>query len=515
MSPKRLAIGAETAGWEQKYGLAAWLDSRGCEVIDCGAQYGEKLDFTPILARISQAIGAGAAEAGILLTRHSAGPVVAANRLPGIRASAAADPQMAHDARAHCDANLLIIGTEESRHPAQVLVRQWLEGGALNGRRTPFAAAIEQLDLVAGSCLPTHRVLQVGQSIWLEGDLNAATPRANDPATECVEYHGARGAVLSLGHFITRLERLGVRTPTGDESAADHLVRDHIAEEARRIAEVLLPVHSQTGGDDGFVCIDLPERELPADLAFVVRAQRLLATIGCPNVMLKVPATERGLRAVHQLTAEGIHTCVTGVFSERQYRHAVAAYMGGLRNRQRAGQPISAVRSVAAVGLMAVDAALEQQMASRAGTVDPEAADEVRHHVALAACRDIHQTFRQVFFGDPFRPFARAGAAFQSLLWTDASPAPGHALPPSFYAEKLVAPYTHTALRPEALHSFLAHGRVWRDRLLADEWENEMVRERLSALGINLDLAAEQLQHQAGEKWRAEFELLTRTTAAI
>ena len=53
------------------------------------------------------------------------------------------------------------------------------------------------------------------------------------------------------------------------------------------------------------------------DAAGMVREAKLLSAIH-PNIVIKIPITEEGLKAVKQLTALGIHTNVTLIFSPAQ-----------------------------------------------------------------------------------------------------------------------------------------------------------------------------------------------------
>ena len=68
------------------------------------------------------------------------------------------------------------------------------------------------------------------------------------------------------------------------------------------------------------------------------RSSRLLISgIGSafPNVLIKVPATAAGVRAIEELTVRGVNVNVTLLFSVRRYEQVIEAYLRGLERRTR------------------------------------------------------------------------------------------------------------------------------------------------------------------------------------
>lgn len=83
-----------------------------------------------------------------------------------------------------------------------------------------------------------------------------------------------------------------------------------IAKEARPFREVLLDICRTVNGPVSAEAVSL-------DADAMVREGRELATIH-ENIVVKIPMTSDGLRAVHALSSEGIRTNVTLVFSAPQ-----------------------------------------------------------------------------------------------------------------------------------------------------------------------------------------------------
>ena len=82
-----IAIGCDHGGYELKKEIEAYLDSRGLEYRDYGCDSTDSVDY-PIYARkVAHAIVKGECERGILICGTGIGISIAANKVPGIRAT--------------------------------------------------------------------------------------------------------------------------------------------------------------------------------------------------------------------------------------------------------------------------------------------------------------------------------------------------------------------------------------------------------------------------------------------
>src|SRR2546425_1062517 len=102
-----IALGADHAGFPLKEDLKVWLIERGHEVVDCGTQSSESVDYPDYAAAVAGAVVAGKADRGVLVCGTGLGMAIAANKLPGIRAAACTDAYTARLSREHNDANVL------------------------------------------------------------------------------------------------------------------------------------------------------------------------------------------------------------------------------------------------------------------------------------------------------------------------------------------------------------------------------------------------------------------------
>jgi ribose 5-phosphate isomerase B len=128
----KIAFGSDHAGYEDpgphfKPALMAYLEELGHEVIDCGTDGADSVDYPDFGQAVSDAVLSGRAERGVLLCGTGIGISIAANRNPGIRAAVCCSEEMAHLAREHNDANVLCLGKRTTPlDQCKKLIEIWL-----------------------------------------------------------------------------------------------------------------------------------------------------------------------------------------------------------------------------------------------------------------------------------------------------------------------------------------------------------------------------------------------------
>ncbi len=133
----KIAFGSDHAGFEDpgphyKPELIQFIASLGHEVLDCGPQLGESVDYPDYGRKVAEAIKDGAAERGVLLCGTGIGISIAANRYPEVRAAVCVNEDMARLSREHNDANIIALGKRLlSLEECKNLIKIWLE--------TPFS----------------------------------------------------------------------------------------------------------------------------------------------------------------------------------------------------------------------------------------------------------------------------------------------------------------------------------------------------------------------------------------
>lgn len=111
-SPLTLAVGGDHAGFPLKGPLIEFLRSQGHTVADCGSYDPAPVDFPDITRAVCDLVRTGRANRGILVCGTGAGACIAANKVPGIRASVCHDVYSAHQCVEHDDVNVVAIGAQ-------------------------------------------------------------------------------------------------------------------------------------------------------------------------------------------------------------------------------------------------------------------------------------------------------------------------------------------------------------------------------------------------------------------
>jgi ribose 5-phosphate isomerase B len=106
----RISLGSDHAGFGLKQHLVAFLQAQGHEIVDCGTDSDESVDYPEFCADAGRAVVRGEADLGIVMGGSGQGEQLAANKVKGVRAALCNDLYLARMARSHNDANVLSIG---------------------------------------------------------------------------------------------------------------------------------------------------------------------------------------------------------------------------------------------------------------------------------------------------------------------------------------------------------------------------------------------------------------------
>jgi ribose 5-phosphate isomerase B len=112
MTPLSLAVGGDHAGFPLKGPIIEFLRGQGHAVHDCGSYNPDPVDFPDITSAVCDLVRSGRAARGILVCGTGVGACIAANKIPGIRASVCHDIYSAHQCVEHDDVNVVCIGAQ-------------------------------------------------------------------------------------------------------------------------------------------------------------------------------------------------------------------------------------------------------------------------------------------------------------------------------------------------------------------------------------------------------------------
>ncbi len=144
---RKIALGADHAGFEEKEKLKKTLDELGVEYEDVGTFSTDSVDYPDFAQKVGEKVESGEAEQGILVCGSGIGVAIAANKMHGIRAAQAWNEETARLARQHNDANVLTIGARvvpEKEIPK--IVRAWFEADFEGGRHERRVEKIMNLE---------------------------------------------------------------------------------------------------------------------------------------------------------------------------------------------------------------------------------------------------------------------------------------------------------------------------------------------------------------------------------
>lgn len=143
----RVALGSDHGGFELKERLKAILSQQGYQVVDCGCYSTESVDYPDYAHAVAQRVAGGECLRGIMIDGVGIGSVMAANKVPGVRAATCWDVTSARNAREHNDANVLTLGGQMmGLLVARQVVKAFLEtefGGGRHARRVEKIMDIE------------------------------------------------------------------------------------------------------------------------------------------------------------------------------------------------------------------------------------------------------------------------------------------------------------------------------------------------------------------------------------
>ncbi len=143
----RIAIGSDHRGVDARRRLIGLLERLGNEVIDCGSQGEEAVDYPDIAADVARRVSQGTVDRGILLCCTGVGMAIAANKLAGVRAATCHDEVTAEMSRRHNDLNVLCLSAEMIGADVQdKIIRTWLSTPFEGGRHARRVAKITALE---------------------------------------------------------------------------------------------------------------------------------------------------------------------------------------------------------------------------------------------------------------------------------------------------------------------------------------------------------------------------------
>lgn len=142
---KKIAIGADHAGYLYKEAIVQWLIRKGYDIFDAGTHSEASVDYPDFVHPVAEAVENGDAWPGIVICGSGNGTAMAANKHQGIRAALCWTNELAALARQHNDANIISI-------PARFISEELALSMVDTFLKTPFEGGRHQRRVDKISC---------------------------------------------------------------------------------------------------------------------------------------------------------------------------------------------------------------------------------------------------------------------------------------------------------------------------------------------------------------------------
>ena len=272
--------------------------------------------------------------------------------------------------------------------------------------------------------------------------------------------------------------------------------------------DILRPVHDESGGEDGFVSIEVAPALALETSRTIEAARQLHERLDQPNLYVKIPGTAQGVPAIRQMVSEGRNINVTLLFSLERYGEVIEAYQAGLEAFAEAGGDLSKVRSVASFFVSRVDTEVDRRL-EKIGT--PEAM-ALKGKAAVAQAQLAYQLFRERFAGPRWEALARDGANLQRPLWASTS-TKNPEYRDTLYIDELIGPDTVNTMPDDTIDAFEDHGTVART-VDADPDAARKVLDDLAEVGVDLDDVGRVLEDEGVAAFTKSFDELLASLEA-
>ena len=271
-------------------------------------------------------------------------------------------------------------------------------------------------------------------------------------------------------------------------------------EDIRHAADILRPVYDRLDGADGYVSLEVSPYLADDTDATIAEAQKLWKAVDRPNLMIKIPGTLAGGPAIAASIAAGINVNVTLLFSQDAYQRVAEAYVTGLEERVRHGQPIDRLASVASFFVSRIDTAIDKKV-DELGT---DEAKGVRGKVAIANAKLAYAWYLDFIASERWQALAVKGASPQRLLWASTG-VKDPVYPETLYVDTLIGPDTVNTMPPKTMDAFREKGIVAQTLTQDVEGARRMLAEA-ERLGLDLNGVTDRLVEEGVAAFAKSFD---------
>lgn len=353
----------------------------------------------------------------------------------------------------------------------------------------------------------TQKLSDAGVSIWLD-DLSRERLTSGNLA-ELIKTHNVVGVTTNPTIFAGALSKGAAYAEQMRELAAagadvEEAVFAATCDDVRAACDVFAPVYKASNGFDGRVSIEVDPRLARDAEGTAKMARELYERVDRENVMIKIPATQEGLRPIAETLAAGISVNVTLIFSLTRYREVINAYMLGLEQALENGKDLSTIHSVASFFVSRVDTEIDARLEAAGGD-----AVELKGKAGLANARLAYEVFEEMFSSQRWARLEAHGANVQRPLWASTG-VKDPSLPDTLYVTGLVAPNTVNTMPEATLNAVADHGEITGNTIVPNYSEANKVLDAIS-VHVSYPEVVEKLEVEGLSKFDVSWEELLQT----
>jgi len=275
-----------------------------------------------------------------------------------------------------------------------------------------------------------------------------------------------KNAILTSPAYKRQLASLGGSAKSKYEALA--------ITDIQKAADILKPLYD--AGDDGFVSIEVDPNLCDDAEGTIAEGERLYAMIDRENVMIKVPATEAGFKAMEELTAQSIHVNATLIFSLSDAISCARAFAKGAERASKA------TYTVISVFVSRVDRLLDEKMKKaglapgKLGIYNAARIYNVISAMQVPRCRIL---------------FASTGVKGDDYI-------------PSYYVDELIGSACINTAPIETIEAFVSNGAV-SEKLPLNEEEINNHLASLKQADIDFDIVLKELKEDGLQQFKDAF----------
>ena len=290
---------------------------------------------------------------------------------------------------------------------------------------------------------------------------------------------------------------------------AEPLYEALVIPDIQAACDLMLPEYARTQGRDGYVSLEVSPALAHDATGTIAAGLRLTAAVQRKNLLIKVPATPAGLKAIEELIAQGCSVNVTLMFSLAHVHGVAQAYIRGMQRLVDGGGDPRAVKSVASLFLSRVDTLVDKQL--DALETKGDAARALRGTAGVGLAKLAYREYQKTFKSEAFAKLAARGAQPQYLLWASTG-TKNAAYSDVMYVESLIGAETINTVPDATLNAFRDHGKA-APTLESGMNDAQAAFDALSKAGINMQQAGETLQVEGVKLFEQAFDQLLKLLA--